>query len=779
MTLVTNTYVGRPLERVEDARFLSGTGTFVNDMVRPGMLHAAILRSAVAHGRIVSIEVSQAMAMPGVHAVLTARDIGAAIPTIPVRLAPMPEFDRYVQPVIASTKVRYVGEPVAVVVADTRAIAEDALELIGLDVASLSPRPDRTAAATDASLLFEENGTNLVVHYDAQRGDAAAAFASADYTRRETFRSQRHAAVPMETRGLLAEWDEAAGRLIVSGASKVTFYNRRILAGMLGLAETAIHMDEVDVGGGFGIRGEFYPEDFLIPFAARRLGRPVKWIEDRREHLMASNHSRDIACELEIACRRDGTILGLRGRVAADMGAYIRTNGGIVPTKAGQFLPGPYRIPNVAVSVDIFVTSKTPVGTYRAPGRVEANFFRERLFDMAARDLGIDLVAFRRKNLITRAEMPYRLGKLVPYEPEAVFDSGDYHAALDRCLAEIGWDEKIALQGRRIDGRHHGLAVTSFVQSGGGGPRERARMVVLADGTVSVHVGASANGQGLETAYAQIAADALGLSLEAFRVLHGSTDTVSDSGGTYHSRSWMLSGSAVLDAGQKLLSAIRQAGALRLGCPVEAIRFVDGVALADTGGRVTLAELAQQAIAAGAPIEVEGSFAANGITWSYGAQAAHVAVDAGTGHVKVIDYVVVEDVGRVINPAIVHGQTIGAMVQGLGGVFLEHLCYDQDAQLLNASLVDYLMPTASDFPHLHAVTLQDYPSATNPLGAKGGSEGGNVATAATIANAVAAALSSYGVEPKELPLSPPRLWHLIEAARRARTAPAPVSNKEP
>jgi carbon-monoxide dehydrogenase large subunit len=520
---------------------------------------------------------------------------------------------------------------------------------------------------------------------------------------------------------------------------------------MLGLPESAIDMIEPDVGGGFGVRGEFYPEDFLIPFAARRLGRPVKWIEDRREHLMATNHSREVDCELAIACKRDGTILGLRGTIYADMGAYIRTNGGVVPAKAAQFLPGPYRIRDVAVTVEALVTSKTPVGTVRAPGRFEANFFRERLFDLVARDLGIDPTDFRRKNLITSADLPFATGKLVPYEGETDFDTGDYHAAFERALTELGWTEKQALQGKLIDGRYHGLAATPFVESGGSG-KENARAVVEADGGVTVYVGSAVQGQGLETTLAQVAAETLKLPFDRVRILHGSTTYLDEGFGTFASRSMVVGGSAVMDGCNNLLAAIRAAASERFGLPNEEIVIADGVVSAG-GKRTRLADFAGLA--------ADGSFSTSIRTYSYGAHACHVAVDPRTGHVEIIDYIAIEDVGRAINPHIVHGQAIGALVQGLGGVFLDQVLYDADAQLLNASLADYLVPFASDFSNIRAITLELARSNTNPLGAKGAGEGGMVAVAATAANAVAAALGSLGVEVRELPLTPARIWQMV------------------
>lgn len=760
-----NTLVGQAIERTEDLRFLTGKGTFADDYEPAGILHAAIVRSSVAHGRIRKIDATAAVRMAGVHAVITAADIGDVIPTIPLRLAPIEGLDKYLQPVIAHGKVRYAGEPVAVVVADSRALAEDALEHIDVDIEALDPVADWHVSATDKTVLFEQNNTNVATRYTVGFGDADEAFKSADYIRRESFRAHRHTAAPMETRAVIAEWDAANGRLIVTAATKVTFFNRRTLARMLDLPESVIDLIEIDVGGGFGVRGEFYPEDFLIPFAARKIGRPVKWIEDRREHLLAANHSREVDCELEIACRTDGTIVALRGKIFGDMGAYIRTNGGVVPAKAAQFLHGPYRIPNIKIDVAAFMTSKTPVGTYRAPGRFEANFFRERLLDMAAKDLRIDPVAFRRKNLITEAELPYSIGQLVPYETETAFDTGDYHAAFDRCLEEFGWDSKVAMQGRLIDGRYHGLSATCFVESGGAGPRENVRFVLEQGGAVTIYVGSSALGQGIETAFAQIAADALGLPFEAFRVLHGSTTFVHEGFGTYHSRALVMGGSAVLDGAKNLVEAIRAAGAAQLGCPVDDVVFGDGQVGAKNGGSISLARIGDAAVAAGRPISVEGTFANTKRTYSYGAHAAHVAVDARTGHVQVVDYLAVEDVGHAINPGIVHGQAIGAAVQGLGGVFFDHLIYDADAQLLNASFADYLLPLATDFPNVRGVTLELRRSPSNPLGAKGAGEGGIVSVAATVGNAVAAALASFGVEPNEMPLTPPRIWRLIEEGR--------------
>jgi carbon-monoxide dehydrogenase large subunit len=760
-----NRYIGSPIERLEDPRFLRGTGTYVGDLSRPGLLYAAILRSAHAHGRIRSIDAAAALAVPGVHAVIRAADIGSPVPRIPIRLQPLSSLVPYHQPVIAEGKVRYVGEPIAVVLADSSAIAEDALDAVRVDIERLSPIVDWHAAATGESLLFEETGTNLAIKYIAAKGDPGSAWARADYVRRERFAVQRHTAVMMEPRGVLAEWDAARGRLTVSGASKVAFFNRRILAVQMGLAEDAIDMVENDVGGGFGVRGEFYPEDFLIPFAARFTGRPVKWIEDRREHLIAANHAREAECELQIACRYDGTLLALQGDVYVDVGAYNRTNGMVGARNIAQFLSGPYRIPDIRIEASLLLTNKTPVGTYRGPGRFEADFFRERLFDIVARDIGIDRVEFRRRNLLTAAEMPYPVATITPYEHKDAFDSGEYRLTLDRCLQEFGWEEKADLQGKLVDGRYHGSGIGCFIEGSAAGPKENARLVLELDGTVSVFVGSSAVGQGLETAFAQIAADALGIPMDRIRgVFHGSTAFVREGFGSFHSRAIVMGGSAILLAAESFKQAVRAAAARRLGCELGAVELIEGrMAAAPDGQSVSLAELADEGIS------IEESFANSRHAYSYGAHAAHVAVDPRTGHIEVVDYVAVEDVGRIINPMLLKGQIVGAVVQGLGGALLESLVYDDEGQLLTGSLADYLLPSASDFPRIRAVVTETHPSPINPLGAKGAGEGGVVPVGGVIANAVASALAPLNFRPRELPLSPPRIWQLIEAAREARS----------
>jgi aerobic carbon-monoxide dehydrogenase large subunit len=749
-----NTFIGAPMERREDLRFLRGRGEYLDDLKVDGLLYAVILRSSVAHGRIASLDTCGALKCPGVHAVITARDMPGGVPIIPMRLQPLPEFKPYEQPVLAHEKVRYVGEPVAVVLAESVALGEDALEVIRLEIEPLPAIPDHARAAQNRSLLFESTGTNCALVFHARKGDADADFRDAPYTRRERLSTGRHYGLTMEPRGVMAQWNPETGRLIVSGAAKVPFFNRRILAKQIGLPETAIEMIENDVGGGYGARGEFYPEDFLIPFAARHTNRPVKWTEDRRENLMAMNHAREAAADIEIACTRDGTILALRGDIHNDMGAYMRTNGAVGARNVCQFLAGPYRVPHVKLDSHLWMTNKTPVGTYRGPGRFESNFFLERLIDMVAADLGIDRVEFRRRNLVTQAEQPYPIAHVQPTDAKDRYDSGEYGAAFEQCLREIGWHEKAKLCGQLIDGRYHGLGISCFIEGGAAGPKETARLEINDDGTFSVYLGTTSVGQGVETIFAQIAADALEVPVDRIRhVHHGSTHYVSEGFGAYHSRSTVMGGSALLDATRNLNAVIRTAGARRLGCDTSAIA-TDGVKVSSSDGRsFPLSELAG--------LTAEGTFHNHHHTYSYGTHAAHVAVDPKLGQIEIIDYVVVQDVGRAVNPLTLKGQVIGAVVQGLGGACLEHLQYDDEGQFLTGSLADYLLPTATDFPHLRCVITEDYPSPNNPLGAKGAGEGGIIGAGGALANAVAHALSPFGAEPRALPLTPGKIWELV------------------
>jgi aerobic carbon-monoxide dehydrogenase large subunit len=763
-----NTYIGSPVERVEDLRLLRGRGQFIDDYACEGQWYAAFVRSPLAHGIIRTIDATAALSLAGVHAVITAADIPEPIPTIPFR-RPNAMLLPYAQPVIASKVARYVGEPVAMVLAASAALAEDALQLVTIDIDPLAPVVDWRSSEQGRTLLFDKTDSNVAALFTATRGDADAAFASADYVRQEQFAVQRHTALPMETRGLLAEWHAASGRLRVSGAAKLPFFNRRALAAMLGLEEQAVEYIELDVGGGFGARGEFYPEDFLLAFAARKFGHPIKWIEDRREHFTAIGHAREMSGNIEIACRRDGSIVAFRGTIHVDIGAYVRPNGTTPVRNVAQFLSGPYRVPNIHLEARGVVSNKTPAGTYRGPGRFEGCFFCERMIDLAASDLGIDRLEIRRRNLLTAPDMPYPLPTISPDDGfgRGACDSGDYRTAFDRCVQEFGWDHKRHFASKLIAGRYHGIAIGSFIEGGGSGPRENARIEVKSDGLVALYIGSSALGQGLETVMAQIAADALEIPLERIRVLHGSTSYLHEGFGSYGSRATVMGGSAIVLAAENLMTSFAQAAAAHLSVPSADLIIADGVARTVDGRSITLAE-----VAASEKLIGEGTFSSSKPTYTYGTAAAHVAIDPKTGHVQVLDYVVVDDVGRVINPLTLHGQVIGATVQGLGGVFSEHLQYDASGQLLVGSLAEYMTPLATDYPNLRAVSMHLYPSPNNPLGVKGAGEGGIIPVGGVLSNAVASALATLGVQPRELPLTAPRVWELINATDSHASAEA-------
>ena len=539
---------------------------------------------------------------------------------------------------------------------------------------------------------------------------------------------------------------------------------------MLSRPLDSIQMVEVDVGGSFGVRGEFYPEDFLIPFATLKLGRPVKWIEDRRESLMATNHSREIECALEVAVSRDGTLLAMRASLATDMGAYTRTNSGVVPAKAAQFLIGPYRVRDLRVEVQLAMTTKTPIGTYRGPGRFEANFFRERLFDIVCAEMNLDRIAFREKNLLRSEELPWSIGQLVPYEPPTQYDGGDYLSLFQRALDTFRWHERSErCASPDPQGRWHGLGLGLFVESSGAGPAESARVVVEGAGRFTIYTGTSASGQGHETTLAQIAADTLQVPPSSFTVRHGSTAFVPQGFGTYHSRAIVVGGSAVQLAARKLIDQLLALAVERTGRRAETMEWRAGQ-VCDRDSKAALLDLDALAAAREKALDAHATFEVNARTYTYGVHLCEVAVDPETAGIEVIDYLSTEDVGRAVNPLIVHGQALGAVVQGLGGVFLDEYKYSENGQLLTGSLADYLLPVATDFPHVAALTFENAPSTLNPLGAKGAGEGGIVAVAAAVANAVAHALAPLGVNAscavRALPLSPDNLARLLREVRQ-------------
>ena len=803
---MTTSYIGAPVRRKEDRRFLTGRGQFVDDVKLPNALHAAIVRSPHAHARIMSIDTGPALEMPGVAAVFTFEDIAATVEPrhIPVRLRAYSDLMRFLQYPLAHGKVHYVGDPVAVVLAESRYLAEDGAEAVEVVYEPLPALVDVKESLKGEIVIHEAQGTNVAFEYTSSIGDPDAAFGDADYVRKEEFRCHRHTANPMETRGLAASYDPGREQLTVWGETKVPHYNRGVLSSLLQMPEHRIHFVEPDVGGGFGVRGEFYPENFLVPFAAMKTGRPVKWTEDRAEHLISANHSREHVCEIELAVKNDGTILGMRARVLGALGGYVRTHGASVPTSTTALLPGPYYIPNYEWDVKCVLTNKVGMGTFSAPGRYESCFFRERMFDLVAADLGMDPTEFRMKNLISPEMMPYELGRTRPESYSIIYDSGDYPELLRQALEAIDYESLKPNIGREVDGKYHGVGTACFVKSTGtGDPGEGARVAITNAGgpfqgplpgergmeqypgqeeetppqaEVAVYLGIATMGQGHETIFAQICADGLGVSLENITVYHGSTDLTSYGGGTYASRGTTLAGNAVYGAAQKLRERVVAVAAGYLDVDPSELALTNGLVhrADDPEGRgvtLALAEVLRMAAPAsrynlGEPgLEASHYFQSPQELYPCGTHVVHLAVDAETGEIDILRYVIVEDVGHVINPLLLRGQITGAAAQGVGATILEELVYDEQGQMLAGTFMDYLLPTATDIPDFETLVLDLAPSPLNPLGVKGGGEIGIVATGAALSNAVSSALAPLGVQIRDLPLSPDRIRRLLREAK--------------
>jgi carbon-monoxide dehydrogenase large subunit len=763
--------VGKSVLRKEDPDLLRGRALFVDDLRSSDALEMAVLRSDHPHAHVAGLDVRKAEALEGVAAVLTAADLPDGGPPIPMRMFSRPGMERFLQRPLAGDRVRYVGEPVAVVIATSRYVAEDALDLIDMHLEPLPCVVDpEFAVANDAPLLFEEAETNIVAEFGVGDDDLDAALRGADEVVETTIACGRHAAVPMETRGLLAAPDDD-GRLVVSGAAKVVHVNRRILAGMLGWPEKRVRFIETAVGGGFGARGEFYPEDYLVPYCALTLNRPIAWTEDRLEHLRATNHSREQILRIALALGGDGEFLALRAEILMNTGAYVRTHGSVVPGMSAGLMPGPYAWPKYRCTVRQVVTNKTPAGTYRAPGRFEATLARERAIDIAARRLDLDPVELRRRNLVSPERMPYANHATADGHP-VVYDSGDYPLLLRRGLEHFGWDSMRGWREQAAGGPdlRRGLGLAFFVEKSGIARWEYARMEIGDDDRPVAYSGSASVGQGVETVLAQIAADALGMPYEAVTLRHGDTDEVPDGMGSFGSRATSIGGSAVAQAAGGLRRRLLALASAQLEAAADdLVLTAEGVGVRGVPARgLSFSDLRALAGAANAtsdggsqPLSEEAWYRSEQMSFPYGLHCAAVEVDTRTGAVEVKRYGVTYDVGRAINPKLVEGQIIGGFLQGLGGTLLEELVYDEDAQLVAGSFVDLLLPTASEAPELRVLVTEDAPTPRTPLGAKGAGEGGTNAAGAALAGAVSDAL---GVQVTRLPITPE--W-VVRAARAA------------
>src|SRR5580692_1621596 len=756
--------IGARLPRKEDPRLLRGRGRFGDDFSAPGQLWARIVRSPSAHGLVRELDVTQAAKAPGITTVITSGDIPPGL-VIPVRLTiPGTDLGDYLQPVLAGDTVRYVGEPLAVVVGDDPYACEDAAELVEIDVA------ERPAVLDACTAPAQQVAAELAAGY----GDTAAAFAAAAHVVSISLAIGRHSGVPLEPRCLLVVPDPQAGTLDIFGMTKVPVWNRDLLAGLLGMDETLIRVHAVDAGGGFGVRGEFYPEDFLIPWLSLTLARPVKWAEDRAEHLVAVNHSRQQYHRIAAAFDADGRITALDDDIVHDNGAYCRTHGVAVPELTVAMLPGPYRIPAYRGRVRVVLTNKTPCGTYRAPGRFEGTAAREHLLDVAATQLGIDPIELRERNLLTRDELPHNR-QIKTLGTDLILDTGDYPALLTAAVREadrLGYRAKGAKRAKTGEKRR-GFGLAMFVEKSGLGPQETADVTVSKSGAVHVFSGGTSVGQGIETVLAQIAADALGVDPAIVRVVTGDTAAQPFGAGSWASRSTVVGGSAVHQAATAVRERAVQLAARILEVAEEDLEMSDGavVVRGDPGARVGLAEIARAAepgrryLEPGEPagLSARRRFEVSHMTYPYGAHAAVVAVDPGTGQVRVLRYLVTYEVGRAVNPMLVEGQLRGGVAQGIGGALFEEFGYDEAGQPQAISFIEYRMPTAAEIPPVDLLISQDAPSPGNPLGVMGAGEGGVSAAGATVANAVRDALGLAGGV-GQLPLTPARVRELWEAS---------------
>jgi aerobic carbon-monoxide dehydrogenase large subunit len=761
----TNKWIGQSVTRLEDPPLVRGRGRFAGDISFPHQLHMRIVRANHAHGNIAAIDSSAARALAGVVAVWTAADI-ADVPPIDFREGPIPALEPYRQPVLATEKVRYVGEPVAAVFADDPYVAEDAAELVSVEIEEL---PVLLAADAEPTEFSAGRSTEVSIIRQGY-GDVDAILHAAPKVVELELAIGRHSGVPLEARGAIGRYDIARDILELHGAAKVPHRNRELLARMLKRAPSSIHVHESHVGGGFGIRGELYPEDVLVCIAAMRLNRPVKWIEDRREHLMAANHSRQQLHRLRAAVDDEGRILAIDDRYFHDQGAYVRTHAARVVHMTAGILPGPYRVPAYRAVGHFRLTNKTPAATYRAPGRYETTFVRERLIDAIATRLGIDPNEVRRRSAIATDEMPYHR-PLEALGEEIEYDSGDYVGLLDKLLDTLEWDKrKVELARRRAGGEVVGAGFAMFVEKSGLGPADGVRIEVDRSGAVELITGGASLGQGFETVMAQVCAEILSIDYRRVRVTHGQTDRIPYGIGAHASRATVMTASATHDGAVKLRAkAIEVAAALMQAHP-ETLEIIDGnVRRKDepAGPSMSLGDIAEhlaptsKTLGGRMPgLSAEGWFRVRHQVYPYGLHFAVVKVDPDTGDVEVEDYVIAYDIGRAVNPALVKGQIVGGFVQGLGGALLEEFTYNERGDPLATTFADYLMPTARETPEVRIMLREDYRSPLNPLGIKGAGESGITGVGAAIASAIDDAIGMPGAV-TQLPVTPQRLKQIL------------------
>ena len=767
------TYSGQSLKRFEDVTLLTGRGSFVDDIKLPDMVHTAVLRSPHAHARITSIDVSQALNLPGVIAVVIAADLEGAVNFSATRRGnDEPDHRLPDHPILAVDKVCYVGQPVALVAAEAPNLAREALELVHVEYDPLPAVVDTIAAMRDDSpIVHPELGSNVAMTVSHSGGGPDEAFAKADRVVKQSYHVQRLAPAPMEGRGLVAQFDANEDLLTIWDSTQHPHSIKANLARLLRLAEDKLRVIAPDVGGGFGEKGSLFPEEIVVPYLAMRLGRPVKWVEDRQENMVAF-HGRGHTVDMEAAVQADGVILGMRVKIVSDLGAYFLPGTPTVPRLTSYRLVGPYRTPAAEVELKGVVTNKPRTGAYRGAGGPEAAFCMERTVDLVAQELGLDPAEVRRKNLIPPDAFPYET------PTGLIYDSGNYEVTLDRALelSEYSSWRQRGNEGTAGNGPLIGVGIASVVKgSGGRGAQlvDYARLVIDQSGQIDVYTGVSPHGQGTETTFAQIAADELGVTPADVNVLHGDTDALPGGGGTSASRGLVAGGSAMFYPLQEAAGKMTSIAAHLLGCAEDDVVFQEGrvfdrnrpshsLEFSDVVAAAHDEERLPPGVTPG--LDFTGSHTVPLSPYAFGVHVAVVEVDPDNGAVRIVKYVAVHDAGRIINPMLTDGQVQGAIAQGIGQAMTEGMVYDDQGQPLTGSLMDYALPKADYLADLTLDTTET-PSPLNPLGSKGIGELPTVAAPVAVANAVMDALSGLGIRHIDTPFTPEKVWQAIQDSR--------------
>jgi carbon-monoxide dehydrogenase large subunit len=769
---MTQRYVGQAMKRKEDPRLVSGTSTYVDDVVLPGMLHMAVTRSIHAHARIKRVDISKAQKLPGVIAVVTGDEVAAHCGPIPC-VASLPNMKNAQQPLLAMGKVRFVGEPIAAVVAENKYIARDAADMIEIDYEPL-PAVTNPEKALDpqSPRLYEEFSDNIGFNFAFESGNTEEAFKNAEVIVKERFINQRLAPVAMEPRGVVATYQMPDNELVVWNSTQQPHGLRTLIAGMVRVQENRVRVIAPEVGGGFGSKIDVYAEDGLACYLAKKTGRPVKWIEGRRENIAATIHGRDQIDDVELALKKDGTILGMRVKAIADLGAFYSLFTPMIPTLTGLLAPGCYKVPALKFDQVGVLTNKMATDAYRGAGRPEATYLIERIMDIAAQKLQMDPAELRRKNFPKPSEFPFQTSGGV------IYDSANYEAALDLALGKADYKGLRKKQAElRQQGKYMGIGLSSYVEICAMGPSsalpgggwEAGTVRIERTGKVTLLTGASPHGQGQETSFAQIVADEFGIEPDDVVTIHGDTARVAAGIGTFGSRGTAVGGTAIYLAVQDLKEKMKKIAAHLLESQPDKIEFGIGklTVKGDSGRSMSFNDVVSVAYnAVKLPpglepgMEATRFFEPSNFTFPFGTHVCVVEIDEETGEPKLTKYVAVDDCGNVINPLLVEGQVHGGLVQGIAQALHEEVVYDENGQLLTGSLMDYAVPRAHDFPEFE-LDRTVTPSPVNPLGIKGVGEAGTIGSTPAVVNAVVDALAPFGVTHIDMPIRSEKVWRIL------------------